>query len=56
MSLNRDNVFGLKPPVIIKPGQCFSRRIRNSFQETVRVKLYDPLHSQERFTLVVLPG
>jgi len=56
-AFSRGNQFGTKyfGKVILRPGQCFKKRFVNTGAKMVHVKLYDELHSQERFILTVLP-
>ena len=57
-ALASGNQFGTKyfGKVILRPGQCFKKRIVNTGAKTIQVKLYDEIHSQERFVLTVLPA
>jgi hypothetical protein len=56
-SFTRFNVFGgPSAPVILRPGKCFKHRFLNPTKKPVVVKIYDEIHSQERFAVIVLPA
>ena len=56
-SFTRFNVFGgPSAPVILRPGKCFKHRLLNPTKKPVVVKIYDEIHSQERFAVIVLPA
>jgi hypothetical protein len=56
-SLTRFNIFGgPSAPVILRPGKCFKHRFLNPTKKPVFVKIYDEIHSQERFTVAVMPA
>ncbi len=42
--------------VLLKPGKCYERRFVNNGTEAIQVKIYDAIHSQERFIVTVLPS
>lgn len=41
--------------ILLKRGQCFTKRFVNSGSEAIQVKIYDRIHSQERFIVTVTP-
>lgn len=41
--------------VFLKPGNCYQRRFVNNGTQAIQVKIYDAIHSQERFIVTVLP-
>ena len=51
------NRFGLLPgsKLLLKRGQCFAKQFVNAGSEAIQVKIYDSIHSQERFIVTVLP-
>jgi hypothetical protein len=54
--LESGNKFGgPNGQVFLKPGNCYQRRFVNNDKQAIQVKIYDELHSQERFIVTVLP-
>lgn len=41
--------------ILLKPGQCFAKRFVNTGRVAIQVKIYDRIHSQERFIVTVPP-
>ena len=54
--LSSGNAFGGHGKVKLKTGDCYQRRFVNKDSEAIQVKIYDWIHSQERFIVTVLPG
>jgi len=55
-ALSSGNKFGgPNGSVFLKAGKCYQRRFVNNGKEAIQVKIYDELHSQERFIVTVLP-
>jgi len=54
--LSAGNAFGGHGKVKLKTGDCYQRRFVNSDTQAIQVKIYDWIHSQERFIVTVLPG
>jgi hypothetical protein len=44
-----------KPYVLLRPGQCFTHRFVNTETSPIVVKVFDALHSNERFLVTVMP-
>jgi hypothetical protein len=53
-SLTRWNAFGGRGQAALKPGKCLSLRAENRSTVPLHVRLYDDIHSQERFILTVV--
>jgi hypothetical protein len=41
--------------ILLRRGQCFAKRFVNTGKEATQVKIYDRIHSQERFIVTVMP-
>ena len=41
--------------ILLKSGQCFAKRFVNRGRVAIQVKIYDRIHSQERFIVTVVP-
>jgi hypothetical protein len=55
-SLSKGNAFGGPAgKLVLRTGQCYRRRFVNGKAEAIQVRLYDAIHSQERFVVTVLP-
>lgn len=54
-ALSSGNAFGGHGKVILKTGNCYQRRFVNNGRQAIQVKIYDRIHSQERFIVTVLP-
>jgi len=54
--LARDNqAGGAYGKIVLHPHQCFKKRLINKTSAAIQVKIYDELHSQERFVVTVVP-
>jgi hypothetical protein len=54
-SLTRSNTFGGLGRAALKPGKCLTLRAENRSTVPLLVRLYDDIHSQERFIVTVVP-
>ena len=55
-SYSKHNQFGSPKGVRLAPGQCFTHIARNPTKQKIAVRIFDEIHSQEKFTLNVLPA
>jgi len=56
-SFSKFNAFGgPSNPVVLRPGKCMKRTLVNPTKKPLRVRIYDELHSQERFLVTVMPA
>ncbi len=53
--LQSGNSFGGQGKLVLKTGDCYRRAFVNKGKEAIQVKIYDWIHSQERFIVTVLP-
>jgi hypothetical protein len=51
--LAKFNRFG---PVVLRPGKCLKHRFVNPTKKPLVTRIYDAIHSQERFTVIVMPA
>lgn len=54
--LQSGNSFGGHGKLVLKTGECYRRAFVNKGKQAIQVKIYDWIHSQERFIVTVLPA